>query len=161
MGWTLTANDAELINDIKTLEGNIAYQTKLGYFKNGKFVVYKDSLGYPTIGYGHLVGPKENFSAGLTEAQADALLAKDLASTVNDAASIYSQYKMTGDRKLQMVLTQMVFQMGKTKVLQFTGTLSSMAKGDYKAAAKGIRNSLWYKQTTSRAEKMARILESI
>lgn len=161
MGWTLSATDAELINDIKTLEGNIAYQTKLGYFKNGKFVVYKDNLGYATIGYGHLVLSTENFSAGLTEAQADALLAKDLASKVADAAAIYKQYGMSGDRKLQMVLTQMVFQMGKSKVLQFKNTLTSMSKKDYKAAANGVRDSLWYKQTTSRAEKMARILESI
>lgn len=104
MGWTLSATDAELINDIKTLEGNIAYQTKLGYFKNGKFVVYKDNLGYSTIGYGHLVLSTENFSAGLTEAQADALLAKDTASKVADAAAIYKQYGMTGDRKLQWYL---------------------------------------------------------
>lgn len=161
MGWTLKANDSELIDDIKTLEGNIAYQSKLGYYKNGKFWVYKDSLNYNTIGYGHLVLASENFSAGLTEAQADALLAKDLQSKVNDASAIYSQFKMTGDRRLQMVLTQMVFQMGKAKVLQFENTLKYMAAGNYKAAANGIRNSLWYRQTTSRAEKMARILESI
>jgi len=35
-----------------------------------------------------------------------------------------------------------------------------MANGDYKAAAAGIRNSAWYRQTTRRAEVMARRLEA-
>lgn len=161
MGWTLTSTDKELVSEIKTLEGTIAYQTKMGYFKNGKFNVYKDTLGFNTVGYGHLVLTGENFSSGITEAQADALLSKDISKTIADATSIYNQFKMTGDRRLQMVLTQMVFQMGKTKVLKFENTLKAMGAGNYKAAANGIRNSLWYKQTTNRAEKMARILESI
>lgn len=159
--WVLTSLDAKLLNDIKLFEGTIAYQTKVGYYKNGKFNVYKDSLGYPTIGYGHLVLSNENFAQGLNESQANDLLAKDLASKVADAKSIYEQYGMKGNIELQKVLTQMVFQMGKGKVLQFKNTLSCMARGDYKGAASGMRNSAWYKQATSRAESLARIVESL
>lgn len=45
----------DLKNRLISYEGSIAYQTKVGYFKNGKFWTYKDSLGYPTIGYGRLL----------------------------------------------------------------------------------------------------------
>ena len=41
--------------------------------------VYKDALGYPTIGVGHLIRPGEDFSAGITEERADELLTADLA----------------------------------------------------------------------------------
>jgi len=41
--------------------------------------VYNDVVGKPTVGYGHLVIPGEDFSAGLTEDQATALLLKDIA----------------------------------------------------------------------------------
>lgn len=160
--WVLTSSDPNLLSDIKIYEGTKEYQSTRGYFKNGKFYVYNDSLGKPTIGYGHLVVESAGtFSAGLTESQANDLLAKDLAAKVQDAKSIYEQYNMTGNIELQKVLTQMVFQMGKNKVLAFKNTLTSMGKGDYKAAAAGMRNSTWYKQTTSRAEKLARIVESL
>lgn len=159
--WTLTSRDPKLLEDIRNFEGSKAYQTKLGYYKNDKFWTYKDSLGYPTIGYGHLILGTENFKQGLTESQANDLLAKDLASKVADAKSIYEQYNMTGDVRLQEVLTQMVFQMGKNGVLAFKNTLAAMGRGDYKAAATGMRNSSWYKQTTSRAEALAKIVESL
>lgn len=35
---------------LKEYEGTIAYQTKLGYFRNGKFFPYSDSLGFRTVG---------------------------------------------------------------------------------------------------------------
>lgn len=159
--WVLTSTDTSLLNDIKNFEGTIAYQTKVGYYKNGKFWTYKDSLGYPTIGYGHLILAGEDFKSGLTESEANTLLSKDLASTVADAKSLYEQYNMKGGIALQKVLTQMVFQMGKTKVAAFKNTLGAMGRGDYKAAAKGMRDSAWYKQTTSRAETLARIVESL
>ena len=39
---------------LKEYEGTKAYQTKLGYYRDGTFRVYKDSLGKNTIGHGHL-----------------------------------------------------------------------------------------------------------
>ncbi|HYC64626.1 MAG TPA: lysozyme [Reyranellaceae bacterium] len=40
--------------------------------------VYVCPAGYPTIGYGHVVQPGEDWSKGLTEAEGDELLARDL-----------------------------------------------------------------------------------
>jgi|SRR5579872_788964 len=39
--------------------------------------IYHDSAGYPTIGYGHLIKPGEDYSNGITREQASHLLAKD------------------------------------------------------------------------------------
>jgi lysozyme len=44
--------------------------------------IYNDSAGNPTIGYGHLIKPGENFSNGITQQQATALLAQDAQSAV-------------------------------------------------------------------------------
>lgn len=161
MSWTLTANDSQFFTDVKIYEGSKEFQASKGYFKNGKFWVYKDSLGLPTIGYGHLVRSGENFSAGLTEAEAEALLVKDARNAYNDAKSIYEQYGMKGPEALQRVLWQMVFQMGKSSVLNFRKALIAMGAGDYRTAGKEMRDSKWYRQTTSRAEKMARIVEGL
>lgn len=45
--------------------------------------VYDDGAGNPTIGYGHLIRPGENYSAGITQAQADALFRQDVERVVN------------------------------------------------------------------------------
>lgn len=158
--WKVLPSDSKLIEEVKEFEGTIKYQTAVGYYRNGKFWIYKDSLGYPTIGYGHLITANDNFAGGIDEAQADALLQKDLVRTVRDAQSIYAQYNMKTPYICQIVLTEMCFQMGKGKVQKFKNTLSAMAKGDYKSAAAGIRNSAWYSQTPRRAEVMARRVES-
>jgi len=47
--------------------------------------VYDDGAGNPTIGYGHLIRPGENFSGGITQAQADALFRQDVERVVNPA----------------------------------------------------------------------------
>jgi|AGFS01.1.fsa_nt_gi Phage lysozyme. len=161
MSWTLTANDSQFFSDVKIYEGSKEFQTAKGMFKNGKFWTYKDSLGLPTIGYGHLIRQGENFSNGLTEAEAEALLQKDALNAYKDAKSIYEQYGMNGPVELQRVLWQMTFQMGKSSVLNFRKALVAMGKGDYKTAGREMRDSRWYRQTTSRAEKMARIVEGL
>jgi len=47
--------------------------------------VYDDGAGNLTIGYGHLIRPGENFSGGITEAQADMLFRQDVERVVNPA----------------------------------------------------------------------------
>lgn len=159
--WVISSTDEQFFKETKEFEGTLAFQAKLGYYKNGKFWVYKDSRGLDTIGYGHLVLPGENFKSGINEMEADALLVKDALSSYNDAKSIYDQFGMTAPIQVQRVLWMMVFQMGKTRVLGFKKAMQALGRGDYKTAGKEMRDSAWYKQTTSRAEKMARIVESV
>ena len=46
---------------------------------------YDDGVGNATIGYGHLIRAGENFSAGITEAEAVALFRQDVERVVNPA----------------------------------------------------------------------------
>ncbi len=43
-----------------------------------KLQVYKDIVGLPTVGIGHLIKPGEDFSGGITQEQAYSLLASDV-----------------------------------------------------------------------------------
>jgi lysozyme len=45
--------------------------------------VYNDVAGNPTIGYGHLIQPGEDFSGGITRTQAMLLLSKDTGAAVD------------------------------------------------------------------------------
>lgn len=46
-------------------------------FEGFSRTVYFCPAGYPTIGFGHVVKPHEDFSAGIDEAQAEELLRQD------------------------------------------------------------------------------------
>lgn len=59
----------------------------------------------------------------------------------------------------QAVLCSMAFNLGKTKLLEFTNTLRAVKEGRYADAAKGMRNSLWAKQVGNRAERLATLME--
>ncbi len=41
-------------------------------------VVYNDAVGKPTVGYGHLIKPNEDFSMGISLSQGETLLYDDL-----------------------------------------------------------------------------------
>ena len=88
--------DTNKVTDMKMSDKGIEWLKGLeGSVKvNGKHVIYDDATGKPvpagaplpvgaTIGYGHLIKPGEDFSAGLTEQQATELLEQDLQATYN------------------------------------------------------------------------------
>lgn len=144
----------DIKSKLKEYEGTKAYQAKIGYFKDGKFWTYKDSLGYPTIGYGHLVLKGENFSNGLTEAEADKLLDVDIAIARRDVASLSLNLPPASNWNDFMVL--MVFQLGLTKTRQFKKFLAALKTANYNTAIVEVRDSNWYRQTPNRVEKMIR-----
>lgn len=49
----------------------------------GKYMPYEDPVGLPTIGYGHLIKPDEDFSDGLTSKEVNDLLANDISTAEN------------------------------------------------------------------------------
>lgn len=166
IGWKVQPSDNQLVSDIKEFEGNIGYQTSVGTFRNGRFWSYVDAHGL-TIGYGHFLTRADGgFPNGITEAEAETILKKDLVSSVNSACQIYAEYKMQTPYMAQIVLTEMVFQLGagsKTRgggVRGFTNFLKALAAGNYKLAAHEMRDSTWYRQTRRRVEELARRIEA-
>lgn len=47
-------------------------------FEGFSATIYKDAVGKPTIGYGHLIKPNEDFSMGISLSQGETLLYDDL-----------------------------------------------------------------------------------
>ena len=60
-------------------------------FEGFRPFVYKDTAGFPTIGYGHKLKPGESFPSGVTDAEATNLLHTDVATAeraVNTLAKV-------------------------------------------------------------------------
>ncbi|MCT8171720.1 glycoside hydrolase family protein [Raoultella ornithinolytica] len=142
----------DIIAKLKEYEGTKTYQMYKGYYKNGKFRVYKDSLGYDTIGYGHLVKSGENFENGLTDAEADALLFADIGTARVEVDQLRLGLPIDSNWNDFMVL--MVFQLGITKTNQFKKFLTALRAGNYATAIAEVKDSNWYRQTPNRVNKM-------
>lgn len=70
----MQVSDAGL-NMIKKFEGFVSH-------------TYNDPVGLPTIGYGHKLLPGESFPNGVTEAQAEQILASDAANAGQDVENL-------------------------------------------------------------------------
>ncbi|WNK56712.1 glycoside hydrolase family protein [Pantoea agglomerans] len=144
----------DIIAQLKIYEGTKQYQAKLGYFRDGKFWTYKDSLGYDTIGYGHLVKAGENFTQGLTEQEAERLLVLDVNQARKDVIKL--QVNLPDESRWNDFLVLMVFQLGLTKTLQFKKFLAALRSGNYATAINEVKDSNWYRQTPNRVNDMLR-----
>ncbi|MBJ9240872.1 glycoside hydrolase family protein [Citrobacter braakii] len=137
-------------------EGTKEYQTTRGYFKQGKFWMYKDTKGYDTIGYGHLVqsSEREKFKSGITPMDADLLLAWDIDRTKKDVKSL----GLTLPKDWEDFMIIMVFQLGLAGTKKFRKMITALKVLDYKEAIKQAKDSLWYRQTPNRLNDMIKQL---
>ncbi|MBK5014007.1 glycoside hydrolase family protein [Pantoea sp. S62] len=141
-----------ITEQLKQYEGTKQYQAKLGYYRNNKFWTYKDSLGYPTVGYGHLVKKGEDFSQGITEQEATRLLEADITIARNDVQRL--GVVLPPDSNWNDFLVLMVFQLGLTKTQQFKKFLAALKAGNYNTAIMEVKDSNWYRQTPNRVNQM-------
>lgn len=114
--------------------------------------VYKDSLGYDTIGVGRLL------SNGISQEEAMFMLDSDLKRCKIQVSSELP-WTLGIDDARRDVLIEMCFQLGINRLLTFKRMISAMRDGFYEQAAKEMLNSAWHAQTPKRCEELALIME--
>ncbi len=101
---------------------------------------------------------------GITTAQSRALCDNDVARCERDLDRELSWWRGLAPVR-QRVLFNMCFNMGigrrgKSGLLSFTNTLASIQRGDFAAAAAGMRASRWHDQVGQRAVRLERMMET-
>ena len=129
-----------LIADIKKHEG---YSKK----------VYKDTLGYDTIGIGFLVSSLE-----LDEDVCDIILERRLRSNEQVLERKLTYYHGL-PQNVKNILQNMYYQLGN-RLFNFVKTLHYIETGNYKAASLEMLDSLWHKQTPNRSKELSKEMES-
>jgi lysozyme len=131
------------------------------------YEVYKDHLGYPTFGVGHLVlesDPEFGAEVGtpITEDRVKECFDSDLAIAVSECDRLYEE-GVFGDLpdEVQQILVNMMFNMGRTRLSKFKKMHEAILKGDWAEAAVEGRDSQWHKQVTNRAERLMVRLENV
>ena len=122
--------------------------------------IYKDSLGFATIGYGHLVLDTDPFIEGQSYPKehlekvfdGDFNIAKDNANKLIGDIALNHQAKC--------VIIEMVFQLGIGGVSKFKNMWKALGEGDYQTASEEMLDSRWAKQTPKRAESLSATMKS-
>ena len=130
-----------------------------------KYEVYHDHLGYPTLGIGHLItddDPECGASVG-TEVSSDRVqeaFDSDIESVLSDCDRLYEDF---GDlpEEVQLIIANMMFNMGYTRLSRFKGMHSGVDARDWNAAADEMVDSKWYKQVTNRADRLVTRMRNI
>ena len=113
---------------------------------------YPDSLGYLTIGCGRLIDKRRG--GGITYTEAMLLLSNDIDRHWNDLVE-RMPWVLTLDEVLQAALANLSFNLGVEGLSKFVNTLAAIKRGDWPAAANGLRNSRWFLQVQkSRSERI-------
>lgn len=137
------------------------FKQQLIGFEGREHHAYPDPLtgGEPwTIGVGH-TGPEVHEGLVWTDAQIDAAFEADCLEVEEQCLENFDWFAQL-DEPRQAVVMGMCFQMGLPRLLKFRNTLSDMREGRYAAAADGMLNSLWARQTPRRVEVLAHQMKS-
>lgn len=121
-----------------------------------KLDAYKDSLGFWTIGVGHLLGVKQRM-VEITVDEMHALLDYDIQLALLRAKSLIPTFDSLDDVR-QRALTNMAFNLGN-KLRMFENFLAAVARQDWAAAGTHMADSLWAKQVGDRAGRLRKMIE--
>lgn len=109
--------------------------------------LYKDSVGIMTIGVGHNIEEK-----GISQAVSRMMLEEDIHEVLGDVRTL--SYFNDLDEVRQLVVSDMVFNLGLSRFLRFKNLQASLAIGDWQLSAFNMKDSKWYVQVGRRAEKL-------
>jgi len=98
--------------------------------------LYTDVAGFPTIGYGHRVTPGESFLNGIGEAQAAAMLTKDVLEAEREVARLVRVPLIQGQFD---ALVDFCFNLGAGRLAE-SSLLRELNAGQYQAAAEQLLN---------------------
>jgi len=113
--------------------------------------VYKDSLGYDTVGYGTKMP--------ITKLEATMLLRGRLYQKKEELERKEPYFKYLPEPIADVVL-EMAYQLGVNGVLKFKRMWKALKDGDYDKAANEMLDSRWAVQTPNRAKRLSNIVRN-
>ena len=128
--------------------------------------VYKDHLGYPTVGVGHLIlETDEEYNMGvgtpITQTRSDELLFQDLGIVLKECEDRFHNNWRDWPEEVKLIIANMAFNLGLTRLVKFKKMFEALNAGDYKTASEEGLDSKWAKQVYNRAKRLMNRLRDI
>jgi lysozyme len=127
---------SNLVDSIKKHEGYVG-------------IVYKDSVGVDTIGYGFAIKDLE-----LDEDLCEIILERKLHLLTDRLYIKYGWFKYM-PQEIKDIVTEMNYQLGVTGFSKFKKTIAYLQNKQWEEASVEMLDSLWAKQTPNRAKEMS------
>jgi GH24 family phage-related lysozyme (muramidase) len=124
-----------------------------------------DHLGYHTFGIGHLVkeSDAEHGLAVGTAISADRCkeaFEQDVESVLADCKILYSDFDDLPE-EVQQIVANMMFNLGRPRLSKFRGMKRGVDARDWNAAADEMVDSAWYRQVTTRADRLVARMRNV
>jgi len=121
---------------------------------------YADSLGYGTIGYGHLILPTDDFKEGVSypKDQLEQLFELDFKQALQSADDLLQG--LNTNHIVRGIITEMCFQLGKPRCMKFKKMWEGIQEGNFDKAADEMMDSNWYRQTKKRCGALSAMMRS-
>lgn len=110
---------------------------------------YRCTAGKLTIGYGHNLD-----DLGISKYIADALLQEDSLAATQICVRIFGDAFTAWSENRQLGWINLAFNLGEHGLLQFRNTIKAARSGDWAGVENGLRNSRWFKQVGTRAQRV-------
>ena len=123
-----------------------------------KYELYKDHLGYPTFGIGHLVveGDEEHgkpVGTPVSEDRVNAVFESDVQKFVSESKKVFPNLDDLPE-EAQQVIVNMCFNMGAPRLSKFKKFIAAVNDGNWSTAAVEMMDSRWATQVGKRAERL-------
>ena len=123
--------------------------------------IYVDSLGYKTLGVGHLCQPNDpeyNWKVGTPVSQkvVDRYYTIDFDKHYAEAIHVFGSHEDWEElpEVIQRVLVNMCFNLGGMGLSKFKNMLEACRASDWKEMARQMEDSRWYKQVGRRSVEL-------
>ena len=125
--------------------------------------VYRCSEGFRTIGFGHkCIEPHWKDDVIYKSKVLLKVFNYDFTIASNKADQLIKEKRINNSNpQVKWVLTEMIFQMGKSGVGKFEKMFTAIRNNDLQLASEEMLNSKWYHQTPNRARKLSDLMKSI
>ena len=123
-----------------------------------EYEIYKDHLGYPTFGVGHLIlesDPEHGEEMGTPVSKERVIEAfeSDVKIVVEDCKVLYPDFDDLPE-ECQHIIANMMFNLGRPRLSKFEMMKAAVDARDFNAAAAQMVDSKWYTQVPNRARRL-------
>ena len=130
-----------------------------------KYEIYKDHLGYPTFGIGHLVidsDPEHGQEIGtpVSEDRVIEAFDNDVQVVLADCERLYNDFNVLPE-EVQLIIANMMFNMGRPRLSKFKGMKAGVDAQDWNKAADEMVDSAWYRQVPNRAGRLVKRMRAL
>ena len=124
--------------------------------------VYIDSLGYKTVGIGHMIkdsDPEDIKALKIGDKISNELIyrlfVEDLIQAISDTVVIFADIWDELPSDVQEVFINMSFNLGRTRLLKFKKTIAAVYAKDWQLVSVEMLDSKWSQQVGNRAGRLA------